>query len=436
MTLTVGGLCSGIGGLELGIERALGARTVWQAEVDPHASTVLARHWPGVPNHGDLTIVDWAQVEPVDVMCFGFPCQDISSAGRRAGLEGEKSALWFACADAVRLVRPRHLLVENVGALLVRGFDRVQGDLAEMGYDTRWGCLRSSDIGAPHRRERVFVAAADTERRPGSEPHGHDPVGGRPGHSEQARMGSGVAATDTRRPGTGRDAGAAPGTEERGRRRPSHDRHAPVVGGAAPAHPNGLGCEGPLAGSRRDDSRSRPTATDADRPSRAEGDAEPGDGAAPHFRGGAPGPGGRRSAPADPDDERCEGTGSARRRGLGPAHSSDVAADADSSATDTTEGHHQLDELDTDGRVRWGAYTAAIRRWEAIHGPAPRPRDHKGRLNPELPEWMLGYPASWVTALDLPRTAQLRLLGNSVQPQVAEAAARLLLAPLLREAAA
>ena len=334
--LTVGSLCSGIGGLELGIERALGARVVWQAEVDPHAATVLAHHWPGVPNLGDLTTVDWAHVEPVDVMCFGFPCQDISSAGRRAGLEGEKSALWFACADAVRLVRPRWLLVENVGALLVRGFDRVQGDLAEMGYDTSWGCLRSSDIGAPHRRERIFIAAADT-----------------------------------RSTGTWRDTGAAP-----------------------------------------------------------------------DVRGGAPGLGGRRRPAPDPDDERREGTGRARGWGTGPADSRDVAADTDSERftfwpecdcepATPTEGHHQLNELDADGRVRWGVYTAAIRRWEAIHGPAPRPRDHKGRLNPQLPEWMLGYPGGWVTEVDVPRTAQLRLLGNSVQPQVAQIAAKVLLHPLL-----
>jgi DNA (cytosine-5)-methyltransferase 1 len=153
-------LCTGYGGLDLAVHAVLGGRLVWYAETDRHARTVLAARFPGIPNLGDIRAVDWSQVAPVDVLTAGFPCQNISDAGRREGIHGDKSSLWSAVADAVRVLRPRLVFVENVAALLRRGLDVVQADLAALGYDTSWICLRASDIGAAHRRDRLFLLAA------------------------------------------------------------------------------------------------------------------------------------------------------------------------------------------------------------------------------------------------------------------------------------
>lgn len=166
MNLTYGSLFSGIGGLDLAVEEVFGAEPAWHCDVDPNAAKVMVHHWPGVPNLGDIQDVKWAEVPPVDIICGGFPCQDISSAGKRAGIaEGNRSGLWFRYADAVRDLRPRLVVVENVGALLVRGLDIVLGSLAEIGYDARWTCLRASVIGAPHQRNRLFLVGVprDTE---------------------------------------------------------------------------------------------------------------------------------------------------------------------------------------------------------------------------------------------------------------------------------
>jgi DNA (cytosine-5)-methyltransferase 1 len=137
----------------------LGGQLAWYAETDPHARTVLAERWPEVANLGDIRTVDWSTVEPVDVLTAGFPCQDISNAGKRAGITGAHSSLWSAVADAVRALHPAVVYVENVAALTKRGFDVVHADLAQIGYDTRWLCLRASDVGAAHRRDRLFLLA-------------------------------------------------------------------------------------------------------------------------------------------------------------------------------------------------------------------------------------------------------------------------------------
>ncbi|MCW3818615.1 DNA (cytosine-5-)-methyltransferase [Micromonospora sp. DR5-3] len=161
--MRIGSLCTGYGGLDLAVELVLGGRLAWYAEVDRHARTVLEHHWPGVRNLGDIRTVDWTRIEPVDVLTAGFPCQDISNAGKRAGITGIHSSLWTSVVDAVRALRPPLVFVENVAALLRRGFDVVAADLAALGYDTSWTCLRASDIGAPHRRDRLFLLATPTE---------------------------------------------------------------------------------------------------------------------------------------------------------------------------------------------------------------------------------------------------------------------------------
>jgi DNA (cytosine-5)-methyltransferase 1 len=168
--LTVLDLFSGIGGFSLGLERTGGFKTVAFCEIDPFARRVLAKHWPEVPCYDDVRTLDAARLDAdgigrVDVICGGFPCQDISVAGKGAGLEGERSGLWSEIRRLAGELRPRFVLVENVSALLGRGLDRVLGDLAEIGFDAEWHCIPASAVGAPHRRDRIWIVAdADSQR--------------------------------------------------------------------------------------------------------------------------------------------------------------------------------------------------------------------------------------------------------------------------------
>ena len=166
--MRVGSLFSGIGGLDLGLERA-GMTVVWQSEIDPYACRVLAKHWPDVPNLGDVTDIDWendgldygdgiTRSLRVDLICGGYPCQPFSVAGRRRG-EDDDRHLWPYFLNAIRVLRPRFALLENVPGHLALGFGRVLGDLAEVGYDAEWDCIPAAAFGAPHIRDRVFVVA-------------------------------------------------------------------------------------------------------------------------------------------------------------------------------------------------------------------------------------------------------------------------------------
>lgn len=205
--LTIGSLFSGVGGLDLGVMEALGGTVAWHAEFEEAPSRILAHHWPDVPNLGDVTRVDWSQVEPVDVICGGSPCQDVSMAGARKGMRaGTRSGLWASMCDAIETIRPALVVWENVRGALSAGADsnvepcpicvgdgpathlralgRVLGDLAELGYDAGWEVVRASDVGAPHRRERVFVVAwpADADRAGPQGPHD-------PARTSPARLG-------------------------------------------------------------------------------------------------------------------------------------------------------------------------------------------------------------------------------------------------------
>ena len=185
--MKIGSLFSGYGGLDIAVESFFHARTVWHAEWEDAPSKVLAHHWPGVPNFRDVSQVDWSAVEPVDIITGGFPCQDVSMAGKRAGMvEGTRSNLWGAMRTAVETIRPKYVVAENVRGLLsataqgdsdleqqpgfmgnesalnLRALGRVLGDLADIGYDAQWHGLRAADIGAPHNRFRVFILATDT----------------------------------------------------------------------------------------------------------------------------------------------------------------------------------------------------------------------------------------------------------------------------------
>jgi len=158
--LTFGSLFSGIGGIDLGLERA-GMTCVWQSEIEPYACRVLAKHWPAIPNLGDIRDIDWTTVPRTDVVAGGYPCQPFSLAGRRAGADDPRH-LWPMFADCIRMVRPRYALLENVSGHLTLGFGDVQADLAALGYDTRWDCIPAAAVGAPHLRDRVFIIARDS----------------------------------------------------------------------------------------------------------------------------------------------------------------------------------------------------------------------------------------------------------------------------------
>lgn len=162
----IGSLFSGIGGLELGLERAGLGPVVWQVEQDDFCRRVLAKHWPDVDRSiTDVRAATASVLKPVDIICGGFPCQDVSSAGKRAGLEGERSGLWREYRRIVDELRPTWVVVENVASGASRWLCPVRSDLHELGYRTRALGIAASDCGAPHRRARIFVLASNTDSK-------------------------------------------------------------------------------------------------------------------------------------------------------------------------------------------------------------------------------------------------------------------------------
>ena len=187
---TFGSLFAGIGGIDLGLERA-GWKCRWQVEWDAYCQHVLAHHWPDVPRYGDITAVDWSAVEQVDLIAGGFPCQPISDAGLRLA-QADERWLWPEFARAVRALRPKLVLVENVAALLGRGLGDVLGDLSALGYDAEWDCLPAYTVGAPHERDRLWLVAyrdgLQPERRRGSGGLGGSSIAGTGQGPERQRL--------------------------------------------------------------------------------------------------------------------------------------------------------------------------------------------------------------------------------------------------------
>lgn len=219
---TIGSLFSGTGALDLAVQDVLGGHVAWHSEHEPAtdknprptqaAARILAHHWPDIPNHGDITTINWGSVEPVNIVAGGSPCQDMSNAGYQAGMrDGTRSGLWSHMHAAITTIRPALVVWENVHAATsveadsnmgpcpiclanertahLRALGRVVGDLSSIGYDTEWVSIRASDAGAPHGRRRVFVLAwpaTDTEsiRRMWREQPTHPAsTPGRPGHT-------------------------------------------------------------------------------------------------------------------------------------------------------------------------------------------------------------------------------------------------------------
>jgi DNA (cytosine-5)-methyltransferase 1 len=157
MTLTVGSLFSGIGGLDLGLERA-GMTVKWHSEIDPYACRVLKKHWPHVPNLGNIKEINWKEVEKVDVICGGYPCQPFSTAGKRNGEEDPRH-LWPWVREAISELRPHYAILENVRGHLSLGGLSVIGELASIGYDAEWRVISAASVGANHKRDRIVIVA-------------------------------------------------------------------------------------------------------------------------------------------------------------------------------------------------------------------------------------------------------------------------------------
>jgi DNA (cytosine-5)-methyltransferase 1 len=163
LPLTVGSLFSGIGGLDLGLERA-GWAVRWQVESDDFCCRVLAKHWPRVARHGDIVAVDPARLAPVTLVCGGFPCQPVSVAGKRRA-QADERWLWPEFSRIIRALRPPLVLVENVPGLLEWGIREVLGDLAGFGFDAEWHCFGADALGATQHRERVWILANSHDAR-------------------------------------------------------------------------------------------------------------------------------------------------------------------------------------------------------------------------------------------------------------------------------
>lgn len=393
--LRSGELFAGVGGLGMAVDAVFGSDPAWFCEFDAAPSRVLAHHFPEVPNFGDVTKVDWAIAPRVDILAGGFPCQDVSFAGARRGMkDGTRSGLWSEYVKAIDTLRPDWVVIENVRGLIsaradsevepcpwcvgdgddeyhLRALDAVLADLSRLGFDAEWTGLRAADVGAPHGRFRFFILAWPRERTTPDTAGQRRPVSVPGGHE----AGSPTAASDL-------DAAAltllptpAVVMNDGENKETWLARRERVK--ARGINGNGMGMPLPIA------VQLLPTPRTTDM-----------NGAGVH------------------------GTGGPDLRTVAVEHLEPV-----------------LSPTTAMGLVDWGTYAAAIARWEAVIGrtaPAPVRMDGKGgkaRLNPELTEWMMGWPAGWVTAsAKLSRAEQLKACGNGVVPQQAAAALRMLLA--------
>lgn len=374
--MRIGSLCSGYGGLDLGVQAAIGGTVAWHVEHDAAPSRILAHHWPDTPNHGDVKTTDWSTVEPVDVLTAGYPCQPFSHAGKRKGTDDPRH-LWPDVARAIGALRPRLVVLENVRGHVSLGLDAVIGDLSSLGYDARWLVVRAADAGAPHGRGRVFIVAAPHADALGLERSGRAwgrrcrPADGGVAPADSARIGWGEG-----RPEPAGFVWRPDAVERRGPTAPDASRERYGRG----QDRRGVGrLDGADAGTPRERERPRPVAVD---------------------RGSA--------TTADPNRGGLELV-----RRLEP------------------------EQRDTHGRgsedVAWGNYEPAIRRWEhALGRPAPDPTEpgrNGPRLAPVFVEWLMGLDPGHVTdpAIGLTRNQQLKALGNGVVPQQAALALSLLL---------
>lgn len=155
--MKIGSLCTGYGGLDMAVEAFFNAEIVWCAEIDKYASQLIEQRF-NKPNLGDIKQIKWDEVEPVDILTAGYPCQPFSHAGQRKGTQDERH-IWPYIIEAISRIRPSIVILENVRGHLSLGFKEVLSDLAKNGYDAKWEIVRASDVGAPHQRARLFIIA-------------------------------------------------------------------------------------------------------------------------------------------------------------------------------------------------------------------------------------------------------------------------------------
>ena len=436
MTLRIGSLFSGMGGLDMAVSRHYDAGVVWHVEFDAAPSKVLAHHYPDVPNYGDVTAVDWTEVEPVDIITGGYPCQPFSHAGTRKGTTDERH-LWPYVADALRVLRPRVAVFENVAGHLSLGFDTVLADLAEMGgYDVRWGVVSAAEAGAPHRRERVWIVATDAARqsgdwgRPAGASRWAEPANG--GGDPDLTLLPTPAARDHKGPNPNERTGGvdlptalegvndATSICETGPReilRSLWDEDAPQAVRAE----SGAGGHGSVYGSQDM------------RPGVWQHEEEPDQsGRAPLAGAQAPqeqlrGVRDDREAARPPHRPRPD-----EQRPGEPADAVRVMSPETALARGPREEDAGRNEGGCNGCRPWGKYAPAIHRWEIrLSRLAPPPTvlgdNGRPRLNARAVEFMMGLPDGWVC--DVPgvsRSAQLKMLGNGVVPAQAALALSLL----------
>jgi DNA (cytosine-5)-methyltransferase 1 len=530
----------------MAVEEVFGGQVIWQSEIDKAASKVLAYRFPCAPNLGDITAVDWSTVETPDILCGGFPCQDVSAAGKRAGIkDGTRSGLWSVFADIIDILRPPIVIIENVRGPLsakahrnlesdratmgdgtdgpvLRAAGAVLGDLADLGYDAAWTTLAAGDVGAPHRRERVFIIAWDSTGSTGWSDR-----------STQAQRGvkrelSGTASDAVTQSGgtpvgfnTGGASSAQAGAhssdrsgDHRGERadvdRIGYIGHRDRYG--VPYASNAELLPTPAAGNFNDGEDAQQwlarQAAVKERLNNGNGMGmplaiavqllpTPNAGLGEHRRDNGQDPDkrraqGRQVSLADavcylpgqqpevadllPTPNASDGTGGGQHPDKREGHSRQLidtvlalpllqtpqARDAKGlPGQGFNEGNllSQVIEVtpsEDDGwceqcfvdyesatyvcdeygypSSQWGKYEPAIRRWESLTRPAPAPTERNKNGNPRLSaafsEWLMGWPAGWVTDPDIgiSRNDQLRIVGNGVCPQQAAAALRYLMA--------
>lgn len=432
--MKIGSLFSGAGGLDRAVEGIFGATTAFHCEVDPAASLVLARRWPGVPNLGDITAVDWQLVEPVDIMCGGFPCQDVSVGGKQAGLApGTRSGLWAMFAHVIATVRPRFVVIENVRGLLsarahrtmesgnstvgdgtdgpvLRAAGAVLGDLADLGYDAQWVTVSAASVGSCHKRERVFILATPADAARDRRNEGW-PESARQQWGPNAAVGGHQDVDLLPTPKSGSNRASRKAMTQQHWSAPSLEQALEIARGELP----------------------REFRSWDEVPGRSGLDLLP----TPSV---ADGSGGHLTRSGARSDELLL-PGVARAYGRGDLLPTPSAADAERGPDFARAGREGSggDDLVTlcaratrEIGTRWGKYEPAISRWAELTRPAPSPTEPNSKGNPRLappfPEWMMGWPAGWVTDLDLTRNEQLRIIGNGVVPQQAFAALNWLLA--------
>lgn len=521
--MRIGSLFSGVGGLDMAVQDVFGGEHAWFSEIDPAASKVLAYRFPGVPNLGDITKIDWDAVEPVDVLCGGYPCQPFSAAGKRGGTDDERH-MWPYAVEAMSALRPTIAVFENVSGHLTLGFDEVLRDLTLLDYELNWCILRASDVGAPHQRARLFLLAEDMkigqlcgrpDRRRGihrrasvgrvipSTPEGCNdrqgttgtPADGaairrqdllrikierpRPtgcaclGTNGSCRIGGDSedsAILDSEdyscgyRPGISVDGGfiSAPSQWQGKVDAGDADKSRAVCGEDSGSEPSWTGpCSsyGADCGlvSSRDvvGTRGRPIWSDSVRGQVPE--ARP-NGERAHLRasdtvsGDEPGvallPTPQAFDQVDyvrtPEQlaeqaQRPNGGGARNLREVIVNELPEPTLLSTPQARDFTgvpaDNFNNANLCrDVANTAQWGKYAPAIARWEQIVGPAPAPTEPNKNGNPRLSaafsEWLMGWPAGWVTdpAIGISRNDQLRCIGNGVVSIQAAAAIRYLLA--------